>query len=174
MKKLRLMDYEILYELMKNARRSDRQLARILNTSQPTITRKRILLEKELIDGYTAIPKWEKLGYQIFAVTLVKSKSALGSKERYETVRKRGLNWLMNQPSIIMGGGCRGSGVNSFMISVHKNYADYDEFMHNYRLELGDTADDVQTILVNLHGRELLKPLRFRYLAEVKEPPNSK
>lgn len=173
MKKLKLMDYEILYELMKNARRSDRQLARVLNTSQPTITRKRTFIERELIDGYTAIPKWEELGYQIFAITLVKSKSILGSKEKYETVRKRGINWLMNQPNIIMGGGCRGSGVNAFMISVHKNYSDYDEFMHNYRLELGDTAEDVQTVLVNLGGRELLKPLHLKYLAEAKQPPNS-
>lgn len=169
MKKLKPMDYEILYELMKNARRSDRQLAKTLKTSQPTVTRKRTFLEKELIEGYTAIPKWGELGYEIFAITLVKSKSVLGSKEKYEDVRKRGMDWLMKQPNIIMGGGCRGSGVNSFMISLHKNYSDYDEFMHNYRLELGDTADDVQTVLVNLGGRELIKPLNLKYLAQTKK-----
>jgi len=174
MKKLKPMDYEILYELMKNARRSDRQLAKILHTSQPTVTRKRTFLEKELIDGYTTIPRWEDLGYEIFAITLVKSKSVLGSKEKYETVRKTGMDWLMKQPNIIMGGGCRGSGVNSFMISLHKNYSDYDEFMHNYRLELGDTSDDVQTVLINLNGRELLKPLHLKYLAEAKKSSNSK
>lgn len=169
MKKLKPMDYEILYELMKNARRSDRQLAKTLKTSQPTVTRKRTFLEKELIEGYTAIPKWGELGYEIFAITLVKSKSVLGSKEKYEDVRKRGMDWLMKQPNIIMGGGCRGSGVNSFMISLHKNYSDYDEFMHNYRFELGDTADDVQTVLVNLGGRELIKPLNLKYLAQTRK-----
>lgn len=169
MKKLKLMDYEILYELMKNARRSDRQLAKILRTSQPTVTRKRTSLEKRLIDGYTAIPRWEELGYEIFAITLVRSKSVLGSKEKYESVRKKGTEWLMKQPNIIMGGGCRGLGVNAFMISLHKNYSEYDEFMHNYRLELGDTADDVQTVLVNLAGRELIKPLHLKYLAETKK-----
>jgi len=57
-------------------------------------------------------------------------------------------------------------GVDSFMMSVHKTYADFDEFMHNYRLELGDTAEDVQSIIINLAGRELLKPLNLKYLAE--------
>jgi hypothetical protein len=59
-------------------------------------------------------------------------------------------------------------GVDSFMISLHKNYADYDDFMRTYRLELGEFIDDVQSILVNLRGKELVKPLNFKYLAEAK------
>lgn len=54
-KKLKLLDYRLLLELMKDAKRSDRQLANILGISQPTVSRKRAFLEKELIDGYTAI-----------------------------------------------------------------------------------------------------------------------
>lgn len=166
MKELKPLDYELLFELMKNSRRSDRTLAKVLKSSQPTITRKRAKLEREVIEGYTAVPRWKKLGYEIFAMTLVKSKTALATKEKYEIVRNKGMEWLMNQSNVIMAGGCRGEGVNAFMISVHKNYSDYDEFMHNYRLELGDTAEDVKTVLVNLAGRELLKPLHFKYLAE--------
>jgi DNA-binding Lrp family transcriptional regulator len=168
MEKIKDIDYKLLYELMKDSRRSDRQIAKVLKSSQPTITRRRAMLEKELIDGYTAIPRWEKLGYEIFAITLVKAKSTLGSREKFESARKKGIEWLMDQPNIIMGGGCRGSGINSFMISIHRSYHDYDVFMNNYRLELGDTIDDVQTILVNLRGKELLKPLQFKYLTEAK------
>ena len=65
-----------------------------------------------------------------------------------------------------MAGGCRGMGVDSFMISIHKTYADFDEFMHNYRLELGDLAEDIQSVIVNLAGNELLKPFNPVYLAE--------
>lgn len=57
-------------------------------------------------------------------------------------------------------------GVSAFMISVHKNYSDYDEFMYKYRLELADTVEDLQTVIVNLAGREILKPLNLKYLAE--------
>jgi DNA-binding Lrp family transcriptional regulator len=59
---LKSVDYQILWELVKNSRRSDRELARILGISQPTVTRRRTVLEKEVIDGYTAIPRWDKLG----------------------------------------------------------------------------------------------------------------
>ena len=168
MRKLKPLDYKILFELMKNAKRSDRQLAKLLRVSQPTVSRRRAFIEKELIDGYTAVPKWKKLGYEILAITLIKTKSGLASKEKYAAVRKRGLEWLMKQPNIIMSGGCRGMGVSAFMISVHKSYSDYDEFMYRYRLELADTVDDLQTVIVNLAGRELLKPLHLKYLAETK------
>lgn len=166
MRKLKPFDYKLLFELMKNAKRSDRQLAKIMGVSQPTVSRRRAFVEKELIDGYTAVPKWEKLGYEILAITLIKTKSGLASQEKYAAVRKRGLEWLMKQPNIIMSGGCRGMGVSAFMISVHKNYSDYDEFMYKYRLELADTVDDLQTVIVNLAGREILKPLNLKYLAE--------
>ena len=166
MRDLRPLDAKLLLELMKNAKRSDRELAKTLGVSQPTVTRTRAFLEKELIEGYTAIPKWGKLGYQLFAITLVKAKSETASRERYDAIRKKGLEWLMKQPCIIMAGGCRGTGADSFMISIHKSYSDYDECMRNYRLELGTIIDEVQTILVNLVGRELLKPLNLKYIAE--------
>lgn len=166
MRKLKPLDYKLLFALMKNAKRSDRQLAKLLGVSQPTVSRRRAFIEKELIDGYTAIPKWKKLGYEILAITLIKTKSDLASKEQYPAVRKRGLEWLMKQPNIIMSGGCRGMGVTALMMSVHKSYSDFDDFMYRYRLELADTVDDLQTVLVNLGGRELLKPLHLKYLAE--------
>jgi len=91
MVELKPSDYKLLLELMKDSKRSDRQLAKVLGISQPTVTRKRGFLEKELIDGYTAIPKWDKLGYEIFAITLVKIKPAIASREKYEATRKKGL-----------------------------------------------------------------------------------
>lgn len=168
MKNLKPIDYEILWELVKNSRRSDRELAKILHVSQPTVTRRRTVLEKELIDGYTAIPKWEKLGYEILAITLVKIRAEIASKKEYEATRKKGSEWLMDQPNIIMAGACRGSGIDSFMISIHKSYSDYDDFSRNYRLELGEFIDDVQSVLVNLAGKELLKPLSLKYLTKTK------
>ncbi|MGB9135149.1 MAG: Lrp/AsnC family transcriptional regulator, partial [Candidatus Bathyarchaeia archaeon] len=62
MRKVKDIDYRILYELMRNSKTSDRQLAKRIGVSQPTITRRRASLEKELIDGYTAVPKWDKFG----------------------------------------------------------------------------------------------------------------
>jgi DNA-binding Lrp family transcriptional regulator len=168
MKDLKSTDYRLLSELMKNARRSDRTLAKVLRISQPTVTRRRAKLERELIDRYTAIPKWDKLGYTLFAMTFVKIKPVIASKAKYAVVRKKGLEWLMDQPNIVMAGACRGMGVDSFTISFHRTYSDYDEFMRNYRLELGENIDKAESVLVNLCGTELLKPLNFTHLAEAK------
>lgn len=166
MKELKSLDYRLLSELIKNSRRSDRELAKVLRVSQPTVTRRRALIEKELIDGYTTIPKWEKLGYELFAITFVKIKSVIASKERYGETRKKGFEWVAKQPCIIMSGACRGMGVDSFMISIHKSYKDYDEFLGNHRLVWGEFVEDVQSILVNLGGKEIVKPLGFRCLFE--------
>jgi DNA-binding Lrp family transcriptional regulator len=168
MKELKPLDYKLLYELMKNSRRSDRELARVLKVSQPTVSRRRTELEKDFIDGYTAIPKWKKLGYEIFAITLIKIRAVIATKGNYDAVRKKGLEWLMDQPNVVMASACRGAGVDSFMISFHRSYLDYDDFMRKYRLELGEFIDDVQSVLVNLCGEDVLKPLNMRYLTEAK------
>ncbi|MDH5495274.1 MAG: winged helix-turn-helix transcriptional regulator, partial [Candidatus Bathyarchaeota archaeon] len=128
MYKLKDIDYKILRELLNNSKTSDRQVAKKIGISQPTVTRRRARLERELIDGYTAIPKWEKLGYEILAITLVKTKEALGLKDSYKNAHEKGIKWLMKQPNVLMSGGCRGMGVSGFMISVHKSYSDYDSF----------------------------------------------
>jgi len=151
---------------LKNSKRSDRELAKVLGVSQPTVSRRKAFLEKELIDGYTIIPKWEKLGYEILAFTFVKSKQALGMKEKFKAARERGTKWVMTQHNIIMSGGCRGMGVDGFMILVHKGYSDFDKFMFDHKREMGDFVDSVQSVLVNLGGSEILKSLHLKYLAE--------
>ena len=166
MKELKALDYRLLSELIRNSRRSDGELAKVLHVSQPTVTRRRALIEKELIDGYTAIPRWEKLGYELFAITFVKIKSVIASKEKYSDTRKKALEWLVKQQCVIMSAACRGMGVDSFMISIHKSYKDYDEFLRSHRLELGEFVEDVQSILVNLGGKEILKALGFTCLFE--------
>jgi len=166
MGELKPLDYKLLFELMKNSRRSDRTLAKVLNSSQPTITRRRAKLEKGFLDGYTAVPKWARLGYTILAITFVKSKQALGLRERYEAAHKRGIEWLMKQSCVIMSGGCRGMGMDAFLISVHRDYSDFDRFMFEHKREMGDLVEDIQTVIVNLGGDAILKPLHLKYLTE--------
>jgi DNA-binding Lrp family transcriptional regulator len=167
MKELKSLDYKILWELIKNSRRSDRTLARVLKSSQPTVTRRRAGLEKDFLDGYTAIPKWEKIGYEILAITLIKAVGIFSSKE-YPDIQKQGLEWLAKQPNVIMGGACEGMGMNAFIISLHKNFSDHSKFMLKLRLEMGDFIDEVQTILVDLRATHRLKPFYLKHLAEAK------
>jgi len=89
------------------------------------------------------------------------------AEEKYQKVRNRGMIWLMKQPNVIMGGACEGMGMNSFVISVHKDYGCYNEFIRELRFEMEDVIDDVQTYLVNLAASDRLKPLHLKYLAEI-------
>ncbi|MCW4053231.1 MAG: Lrp/AsnC family transcriptional regulator [Candidatus Bathyarchaeota archaeon] len=168
MTELKDIDYKILFELMKNSKTSDRSLAKKIGVSQPTITRRRARLEKEVIADYTTIPRWEKLGYQILAFTFVKIKMAIGTKTQYDRIRARAMKWLKEKPNVIMSGACRGIGVDSFMISLHKTYADYDDFLRRHRLEIGDLVEEVKPVIVNIAGKEVLRSLSLKYLAEVK------
>ena len=157
---------KILFELMKNAKVSDRSLAKEIGVSQPTVTRQRAKLEQDVIEGYTTIPKWGKLGYEILAFTFVKSKQMLGLEETFEAARENGAKWLMEQPNILMGGGCRGLGMDGFFISLHKSYHEFNEFMFQHKRAFGHQIDNAQTILVSIKGREILKPFHLKYLAE--------
>jgi DNA-binding Lrp family transcriptional regulator len=161
------IDYKIISELLRNSKLSDRSLAQKLGVSQPTVSRRRMMLEKTAIDNYTLVPKWDKIGYEILAFNFVKIKLAIATDEKYQGVRERGMKWLMKQPNIIMAGASRGMGMDAFNISLHKSYAEYDEWFRKFRGEWGDLVDDIQSVLVNLRGGEVIKPLNFKYLSEI-------
>jgi DNA-binding Lrp family transcriptional regulator len=168
MKKLLPLDFKLLFELMKGAKTSDKEIAKALGVSQPTVTRRRALLEEEVIDGYTVIPKWSKIGYEILAVTLVKSHLKFGSNEERKSAYEKSMEWMAKQPNVILGSGCRGMGMTGIMISLHKSYSDLDDFLISHRQHLGDILDDVQTVIVNLPGNEYYRPLHLKYLAETR------
>ena len=67
---LKDMDFKILAELMKNSKASDRNLAKKLGVSQPTVTRRRAALERRRLLDYTAIPNLKELGMKSWLSTL--------------------------------------------------------------------------------------------------------
>ena len=69
--------FDLLYELMKNSKRSDRELAKVVDVSQPTITRLRKGLEQiNLIREYTVLPALDKLGFEVLAFNYGRSRSS--------------------------------------------------------------------------------------------------
>jgi DNA-binding Lrp family transcriptional regulator len=69
----------LVSEMLKNSKKSDRELAGILGVSQPTVSRTRVRIENDYIKTYTIIPDFEKLGYQIMAFTFSKMKAYSGT-----------------------------------------------------------------------------------------------
>jgi len=152
----------LLAELIKNSSRSDRKLAKVLGTSQPTVTRMRNKLMKEgVIQEFTVIPDFAKIGFEIVAVTLTKIKSDPELTERLKEC-------VMTKSNIIFCAGCEGMGKNRICISFHKNYADYSDFITKYMTEWRDVIESYDSILISIPGT-IVKPLSLKYLTELFE-----
>jgi DNA-binding Lrp family transcriptional regulator len=118
---LKAVELKLISELMKNSRRSDRELARSIGVSQPTVTRLRARLEKEkVITEYTMIPDFQKLGFEILAITSLAMNKEPDSKE-FEKALSTFQNILMFE---------RGLGLRSshMVVSLHEDYSSYTEF----------------------------------------------
>jgi len=159
------LPHELLMELLRNSKQSDRDLAKILKVSQPTITRARHKLEKDSIEGYTIIPNWQKTNFKIFAFTFIKSKFKYGSADKRKAAIQKAREWLMKQPNVIFSAGGEGMGWDGLTVSIHKSYSCYTKFKRKHETELGDIIDASQTYVVNLEGT-IPKPLHLKYLAD--------
>jgi len=168
MKELKPIDYKLLFELMKDSHRSDRRLAKALGVSQPTVTRRRAILEENFIEGYTVIPKFGKIGYELAAFTFLKSKLKQKTGQEKEEALKNMKEWYMNQPNVILVADGTGMGWDAVCISLHENFTDYAEFIRAQDSELADFIIENQTFHADLRPGLIIKPFHLKYLAKTK------
>jgi DNA-binding Lrp family transcriptional regulator len=168
MNKLKTIDYELLRELLKNCRRSDRQLAKALGTSQPTVTRRRAIVEKSLIEGYTAIPKWKEVGLEIVAFSFVRHKIKFAKPEVTKETFKRVEEWMSNQPNVVLAIDGQGMGWDAVFVSFHKNYTDFIEFMRKHDNELSDLLIERESFVSVISPTTVKKSFHLRYLEKMK------
>lgn len=164
MKELKPIDYKLLFELMKDSHRSDRQLAKALGVSQPTVTRRRAMLEKNYIEGYTIIPKFGKIGFELAAFTFLKSKLKQQTGQEKDTAMKQLNEWYMNQPNVLAVQDGRGMGWDVVCVSLHKSFSDFAKFIRAQDSELSDWIIESQTFHANLNPGITIKPFHLKYL----------
>ena len=155
---------KLLCELIKNSRRSDRDLAKILGFSQPSVSRLRKTLEKEAILQYTAIPDFSYLGFDLIVFTFYHMKEPL------HPLREKAEKWLKEQPNVVFSSEGQGMEVDRVMMSVHRDYADFSEFHQKCRRELGPYIESFRTFIVSLRGHEIWRLFSFNDLAECATP----
>ncbi len=164
MKELKPIDYKILFELMKDSHRSDRQLAKSLGVSQPTVTRRRAMLEENFIEGYTVIPKFGQIGFEIAALTFLKSNLKLKTGEEKNQALQKMREWYMKQPNVILVLDGRGMGWDAVCVSLHENFANFAEFIRTHDSELSEWVIESQAFLSDLKAGLIIKPLHLKYL----------
>ena len=166
MKELKPIDYKLLFELMQNSHRSDRQLAKALGVSQPTVTRRRAMLEENSIEGYTVIPKFGQMGFEIAAFTFLKSKLKQKKGKEKDEALKQLKDWYTKQPNVVLVLGGNGMGWDTVLVSLHKSYSDFAEFTRMHDSELSDWITESQTFHADLKPGMVIKPFHLKYLAK--------
>jgi len=140
---MRKREREVLIELLKNCKMSDRQLARKLNTSQSTITRTRKRLEKKIIKSYTALPDFSKLNVNLASVTFGKCNRS--KKDILEC-----LGSLSDKhPRIIFVGEGEGMGKTCMIVSLQKDFSDYTKFTREFRSWCKGIKDASESFLIS-------------------------
>lgn len=155
----------LVSEMLKNSKKSDRELAGILGVSQPTVSRTRARIEKEYIKTYTIIPDFQKLGYQIMAFTLAKMKTFSEIATAQKMIQKM-KDWVAKRPNVIFASDGEGFGKDLVIVSFHKNYSAYSEFMRAFSMDLGTSLDNFESFLVSIGSGYTLREFDLKYLAE--------
>jgi DNA-binding Lrp family transcriptional regulator len=162
-------EIRLLAELLKNSKKSDRELGKTLGLSQATVSRTRTKLEREgVIQEYTIIPDLTKLGYELLAITTAKFKTV-----RDEKFIERGTKWMKKYPNVLLSSRSQGMGKDALTVSLHKDFTDYNNFIVTLKSDWADAAEDYDSILVSLKGYNV-KPFSLRYLAEALSPSKNK
>jgi DNA-binding Lrp family transcriptional regulator len=167
--KLKPLDFGILSELMKNAKMSDREVAKRLGVSQPTVTRRRKGLEKAgIVKEYTVIPDFPRVGYHIMAITLLKySRHVAEDEEKRGEARKRAYEIVERSPcEMVMAESGMGIGYDGMTVSFHTDYRAYVQFKNWMRQALPLSATKMESFLVDLSGQIHYRPLTFTTLAK--------
>jgi DNA-binding Lrp family transcriptional regulator len=159
---------KLLKALLANSRRSDRELAKAIKASQPTVTRNRKILGK-YIRSYTIVPEFSKIGYEILAFTFAKAKTY--DKKTVDAKMPGAIEFFRKSPNVLFVSDGEGLGKDCAIISLHKDYSRYQNFMRSYIFYFTDTMSDFQSFIVSLKTGLVMKPFDLSYLADDVEGP---
>jgi DNA-binding Lrp family transcriptional regulator len=167
LKTLKDLELKLISELMKNSRRSDREIAHVLGVSQPTVSRTIKKLEKEgILKEYTVIPDFAKLGIGLLAMTFVKLNRSLGKADRLKAEKFVREN-LEKSPFLQIVLAERGLGFtyDSVIVSLNKDYSSYVQLLNRIKtyphIEVGET----RSFLIDLNDKSQYRTFTFRTLA---------
>lgn len=160
-------EWKLISELMKNSRRSDRELAKTIGVSQPTVSRMIKKLEKEgYIEEYIMIPDFSKLGYKILAITFFKYKQSFDAEKVKKAREILNESFKKGPFEIIMAERGMGLGYNALMISIHKDYTSLVELKNWAKQFTSLGLVEIESFLINLADKIHYRSLTFATLAK--------
>ena len=162
---LRDVELRLISELMKNSRRSDRELARIMGVSQSTVTRARIRLEKTgVIREYTMIPDFCALGYNIMGATRFELRGK-PIDERTKETRQTVIDAEDSPRVNLMAVEGLSGDKNRMFVNFYESYSGYDEAMKLLKQVRVVNFDRIDTFLVDLNSKRNYRILSMSAIA---------
>jgi DNA-binding Lrp family transcriptional regulator len=153
------VELRLISELMRNSRRSDRDLVKAIGVPQPTVSRMMKKLEKEgFIKEYTIIPDFRKLGFSLLAITFIRI-------HEIEKIARVVENMKESLPEAVMFERGLGLGYDGVIVSFHEDYSSYVGF----RKRMKDCCPEfsgTDGFLISLDAEARYHPLTFATLAQ--------
>ena len=154
---------KLLRELLKNSKQSDRGLAKVLNVSQPTITRARHKLEEnKMIQEYTIIPDFKKMGFNLLVINFARIRPEILTPE----ISKKASEFIAKFPSTIFASAGQGMGMNAVDIAFYKSFSEFHNRVNLMRTEWKGIVEDIQSFIVPI-GEGEFKRFSLAHLKDV-------
>jgi DNA-binding Lrp family transcriptional regulator len=152
---------------MKNSRRSDRELAKVIGVSQPTVSRLLKKLKKEgYIKEFTMIPDFNKLGYEIMGITSIAVAENL-EKEAFEKIRSMTAEVEKGNPhAALMAVNGINHNKNRLFISFYEDYGAFVKAMDLTRQLPFVNVESMENFLVNLKDETNYRILSMSEIAK--------
>ncbi len=115
-----------------------------------------------MIQDYTIIPDFRKMGFEILAINFVRIRPRILSPETDENARK----YTEKFPNTVFASSGEGMGMTGVSISFYKNYTEYHKRINQLRTEWKDLIEDVQSFIVSI-GEGEFKRFSLTHLKDV-------
>jgi DNA-binding Lrp family transcriptional regulator len=164
--RLKNVEVRLIAELMKNSRRSDRELAQTVGVSQPTVSRIMKKLEKEqIIQEYTIIPDFRRLGYHICALTFADFATPKDLEAMRKLIEEYGKRLSEIPEAIVIERGL-GENANGVVVSFHENYSEYTKFLDWLKQFSSSSKYALHHFIIDLDDEVHYRYLTFSTLAD--------
>jgi len=164
------LELRVIIELLKNSRRSDREIAKAIGVSQPTLSRTmKKLVGQGYIKEFTIVPDFSKLGFQVMSIILSNVKEKVIAKDIEESRTKIRREEKENPNALLFGYSGIGPKSDRASILLSKDYSEYLAFTRRAKQHPLVDVESLQSFIIDLADKSHYQPLTFSNVARYLE-----